>query len=298
MKIQDLIYFKHLADSSSFTKTAETFFVSQPSISLSLKRLEEEFNTKLITRDRSTRNFRLNSAGEILYKNADKIIDLISATKKEMDNIETHTVQLGFLPTIGGFYLPNLLPSMSKFITNLQLVEEESSEVMTDLLRENKLSVALSGSDSAKFKEPWIEQYLLDERPLQVCVAPNHPLAQETFVTAEMLANYSFISLGNGYTHHTIFERWAKANQIDPSQVAYTKEIQTAGSFIASGLSVGIMIDLLVKNRTDIVTIPFENAPKFYISLLVNKNAIVNSLQQEFNQTLIDIATHKKEPAS
>ncbi|GMA48181.1 LysR family transcriptional regulator [Tetragenococcus muriaticus] len=287
MKIQDLIYFKHLVDSASFTKTAETFFVSQPSISLTLKRLEEEFNVQLITRDRTSRNFQLRPEGEILYKNAGKIIDLLTATKQEMDNLETQTVQLGFLPTIGGFYLPKMLPTMSKFNSNLHLVEEESSEVMMNLLYENKLSIAISGTETPRFKEPWIEQYPIDKRPLQVCIAPNHPLAKEPFITSKMLTNYSFICLDKGYTHHAIFENWAKTNQINPNQVTYTKEIQTAGSFIASGLSVGIMIDLLVKNRTDIVTRPLKNAPQFYINLIVNKNAAVNPLQQKFNQTLI-----------
>lgn len=187
---------------------------------------------------------------------------------------------------------------MNKFISNLQLVEEESSEVMMDLLRENKLSVAISGDDSPQFKEAWLEQYLIDERPLQVCVAPNHPLAKESLITANMLSDYSFICLDKEYTHYAMFERWAKENQINSSQVAYTKEIQTAGSFISSGLSVGIMIDLLVKNRTDIVTIPLENAPKFYISLVVNKNAAINPLQQEFNQTLITIADRQAKQVS
>ncbi len=290
MKIQDLIYFKHLVESASFTKTAQAFYVSQPSISLSLKRLEDEFNTKLITRDRSKKSFHLEAAGEILYKNSGQVIDLLTATKKEMDNITTHTVQLGFLPTIGNAYLPRLLPSINKFISNLQLVEEESSKNMMKLLRENKLSIALSGSDSPELNESYLEQYLIDEYPLKVCVAADHPLAKQTFITAEMLSDYSFISLDKEYTHHAIFKRWAKENQISKQQIAYTKEIQTAGSFISSGLSVGIMIDLLVKNRTDIVSIPLENAPKFFINLVLNKNTDVNPLQEEFNQMLVDIA--------
>ncbi|GMG69669.1 LysR family transcriptional regulator [Tetragenococcus halophilus] len=297
MKIQDLVYFKHLVESSSFTKTAEAFYVSQPSISLSLKRLENEFNTKLITRDRSKRSFHLEAAGEILYKNSGKVIDLLTATKKEMANIETNTVQLGFLPTIGGAYLSDLLPSMNQFIANLQLVEEESSKIMMDLLHENKLSIAISGSDSPNVEETWLEQYLIDERPLQVCVAPNHPLAKESLVTAEMLSDYSFISLDEEYTHYAIFDHWAKNNQINSKQISYTKEIQTAGSFIASGISVGIMVDLLVKNRTDIISLPLENAPKFYINLIINKNAAINPLQKEFNQKLPDIAMQQSEEA-
>lgn len=55
------------------------------------------------------------------------------------------------------------------------------------------------------------------------------------------------------------------------------------------------MVDLLVKNRTDIISLPLENAQKFYINLIVNKNVAVNPLQKEFNQKLLDIAMQQSE---
>lgn len=287
MKLQDLVYFKHLAETSSFTKTAEAFFVSQPSISISLRRLEDEFETTLLNRDRSAKSFELTLAGEILYRNTINILDTLELTRKEIHDTEAQSVHLGFLPTIGGYFLPKLLPALADFIGSLKLVEEESSDAMLDLVREKKVSTAIVGSDQPKFHENWLEQTLISERYLSICVSPSHPLANEPLVDISMLKNVSFISLAKGYTHQRIFERWAKENGIDSSSVHYTEEIQTADSLIASGMMVGLMIDLLVRDRQDIVTVPLENAPKFYISLVSNSKAEQTPIQKRFNQTLM-----------
>lgn len=288
MKIQDLTYFKYLAEVSSFTKTAEAFYVSQPSISIALKRLEDEFNTRLITRNRSTRSFHLTTTGEILYKNAVDILNILNKTKNEMQNIVSEEVYLGFLPTIGGYYLPMLIPSMTSFAGSMSLVEEESSDSMLELLKEDTISIALVGSDQSTFNENWIEEYPIEKRPLKICVSKNHPLAGYNELDIDMVKNYSFISLDKGYTHQRIFNDWAGSNKINLSKVTYTKEIQTADSFISSGVSIGLMIDLLVRDRTDIITIPLKNAPSFYISLAVNSKVKISPLQQEFNQALIN----------
>lgn len=288
MKIQDLTYFKYLAEVSSFTKTAEAFYVSQPSISIALKRLEDEFNTKLISRNRSTRSFRLTTTGEILYKNSVNILNILDKTKNEMQNIESEKVYLGFLPTIGGHYLPMLMPSMTNFAASMKLVEEESSDSMLELLKEDKISIALIGSDQPIFGEQWIEEFPIEKRPLEICVSKNHPLAGYKELDIDIVKNYSFISLDKDYTHHRIFNDWAESNEINLSKVTYTKEIQTADSFISSGVSIGLMIDLLVRDRKDIITIPLKNAPIFYINLAVNSKIKISPLQKEFNQALIN----------
>jgi len=288
MKLQDLIYFKYLAEVSSFTKTAKAFYVSQPSISISLKRLEEEFNTKLITRNRSTKSFQLTSTGKILYENSSYIVNILKKTKKDIQSMESQNAYLGFLPTIGGYYLPILMSSMSDFTGSMKLIEEESSDSMLELLKENKFPIAIIGSDKPSFDEQWIKQYPIEKRPMQICVSKNHPLTKYNELDIDMIKEYPFISLDKGYTHQRIFNDWATNNGIDLSKVHYTQEIQTADSFISSGIAIGLMIDLLVRDRSDIVAIPLKNAPIFYISLAVNSKADISSLQTQFNQAIID----------
>jgi len=288
MKLQDLIYFKYLAEVSSFTKTAKDFYVSQPSISISLKRLEEDFNTKLITRNRSTKGFQLTSTGKILYENSTDILNILEKTRKDIQSIESQDVYLGFLPTIGGYYLPILMTSMTGFTGAMKLIEEESSDSMLELLKENKFPIAIIGSDKPSFDEQWIKQYPIEKKSLQICVSKNHPLTKYNELDIDTIKKYSFISLDKGYTHQRIFNDWAINNGIDLSKVHYTQEIQTADSFISSGIAIGLMIDLLVRDRSDIVTIPLKDAPTFYISLAVNSKAEVSPIQTQFNQALID----------
>lgn len=72
MKIQDLRYFIKLVDTRSYVQTANFFKVSQPAISSMVKRLEKDFDTKLITSENNV--FHLTTAGETLYRDGKKIL--------------------------------------------------------------------------------------------------------------------------------------------------------------------------------------------------------------------------------
>lgn len=286
MKLNDLMYFKYLAESQSFTKTAEKYFVSQPSISISLKRLEDEFNTTLVTRDRSTKSVELTEAGKILYHMSIELLSKIESTKNKIHNLESEIVYLGFLPTIGGHFLPKILPSLSNYVGSLKLVEEESSDAMFQLVADKKISCAIVGSDQSHFHEQWVTQIPIAEKELAIWVSPSHPLAKYNELDVSDLLDTPFVCLAKGYTHQRIFERWTKDNHID-LMVHYTDEIQTANSMIASGMSASLMIDLLVRDRPDIIKIPLKDAPKFYVSLIVNNFSEATDIQKEFNTKLI-----------
>lgn len=90
MKFQDLIYFVHLVDSKNFTHTANYFFVSQPSISMAVKRLENDLDTVLIKRNLSERTLELMPAGKILYHNAKEIISLKESAYNEIQSLKNH----------------------------------------------------------------------------------------------------------------------------------------------------------------------------------------------------------------
>lgn len=287
MKLQDLHYFKQLAETRSFTETAEAFYISQPSISIALKRLEGEFNTRLITRDRSSKSVELTKSGELLYKSSLDILDLVNKTKKDIHDLESKDVYLGFLPTIGGHFLPRLFPELTSYLGSLKFVEEESSDAMFEMVKTNQVSAAIVGSDVPHVKEKWLTQVRIAEKEMYVWVSHTHPLAKYKSVKAAMLKKTNFVTLAKGYTHQRIFEKWTDQHAIDVSNIHYTNEIQTANSMIASGMSAGLMIDLLVSDRKDLVKLPLKDPPKFYISLLINNEAEITSFQRQFNKSLI-----------
>lgn len=293
MKLQDLVYFKQLAETRSFTETAEAFYISQPSISIALKRLESEFNTRLITRDRSSKSVELTKSGELLYKNAIDILKLVDQTKKDIHNSETKDVYLGFLPTIGGHFLPELFTELTAYLGALRFIEEESSDAMLELVKSGQVSAAIVGSDVPHVSEKWLIQIPIAERDMHVWVSPQHPLAKYKQVKPAMLERTSFVTLAKGYTHQRIFEKWADDHAIDVSSIHYTNEIQTANSMIASGMTAGLMIDLLVSDRRGLVKIPLKNPPKFYISLIINDRVDITPFQKHFNNSLIKAVQDK-----
>lgn len=290
MNLQDLVYFNHLAKTLSFTATAKHFYVSQPSISMALKRLEKELDTVLIDRKRIHKNLHLTETGEILLKHSTQILTTIDTISEEIHDLKNEVVYFGFLPTIGGRFMTQFMPRLGKFSSSMKLIEEESSDVMYDLVQKGQVPLAIIGSDVASFEDSNILQIPLKQEEMALWVSPDNPLAQKAVVTAADIQNELFVSLTQGYTHERIFEEWTKSNHIEQPQTLYTKEIQTALSIASSTNMLAFMSDILVKDRPGLVRVPIENAPKFYISLIVNNN-LKNAtyFQKEFNEKMIEL---------
>lgn len=289
MNLQDLVYFHHLADSLSFTATANHFFISQPSISMALKRLESELETTLIDRRKTLKKMHLTPTGELLRQGANDIIETLEATQQAIRDIQLETVYYGFLPTIGGYFLPKILPKIDRFTKSLKFIEEESSDIMLKLVLQEKVPIAILGHDTPYILHNRIKQVFLKEEELALWVSENHPFAKKKSVHPEEVKDQVFISLSEGYTHQRIFAKWALENQIIEPNIVYAKEIKTVLSIAASTQMIAFMTDILVDDRANLVKVPLENAPKFYVSLILNSEAEHSYVQQEFNQAVLDI---------
>lgn len=288
MNLQDLVYFKHLAQSLSFTDTAEHFFVSQPSISIALKRLETELDATLVDRRKTLKQIQITPAGKILYEHATEALDILGATKQAIHDLEEENVYYGFLPTIGGHFLPKIMPKLSRFTKSIIFVEEESSDIMLEQVQQEKVPIAILGHETPYIQDNKIKQMRILDLEMALWVSPNHPLAGKKAVTIEDIQEEIFISLSEGYTHQRIFEQWAQRNHIPEPNIVYAKEIQTVHSIAASTQMVAFMSDIIVGENSGLVKVTLEKAPKFYISLILNMETENSFIQQEFNQTLMD----------
>ncbi|HLR92561.1 MAG TPA: LysR family transcriptional regulator [Atopostipes sp.] len=288
MKLQDLIYFNHLAESLSFTETAEHFYVSQPSISTALKRLETELDTLLIDRRKTLKQIKLTPSGKLLYDNAKKALNILDATKQEIQDLEQETVYYGFLPTIGGYFLPKIMPNLKRYTSSIKFVEEESSDIMLDHIRNEKVPIAILGHTSPHIPDNKMKQLRIKEEEMALWVARDHRLAGRKVVDIEELRDEVFISLSEGYTHQRIFEQWARRSQIAEPNIVYAKEIKTVHSIASSTQMVAFMSDIIVGENDQLVRVPLKSAPKFYISLILNAEAEHSYIQQQFNEAVID----------
>lgn len=283
MNIKDLRYYIYLADSLSFTKTAEKFQVSQPSISIALKRLEDSFETTLIQRNRSAQNIQMTKSGELLYETAHQILDLLEETQHSISKSKSLTVSLGLLPGMGNIFLPRLMDVVSKYVDKIIFLEESTSETMIDKLDNFQTPIAIIAHSEETIPARWIEQHVIEEQSLAAYVSPNHPLAKEKEIQLKDLAEHNIIGMMNEFVHGQVFAKALTESSLALSLLHQTHDVQTMMTLTESGLYVGVMSDIFAKG-SKLKKVPIVNAPTIYLSLIINKEMAITEMQAEFNE--------------
>ncbi len=147
--LRQLEYFVAVAERLSFSKAAESCFVSQPSLSAQIAQLEATLGVKLFERDR--RGVRPTAAGEALLAGAQETLaccDRFGQLAKSFGAPLTGPLRLGVIPTIGPYLLPKVLPSVSRSCPELRLfLREDTTARLLEQLAEGRLDLLLLAID-------------------------------------------------------------------------------------------------------------------------------------------------------
>lgn len=145
MNLRDLRYLVALADHRHFGRAAAASFVSQPTLSTQLKKLEDELGMPLI--ERSPRNVMLTAVGEAVAARARLILreaDEIKAIARRAKDPESGTVRIGIFPTLGPYLLPHVVPNIVTRFPRLELIlVEEKTEVVLRKLHDGELDAGI-----------------------------------------------------------------------------------------------------------------------------------------------------------
>ncbi len=181
MNLRDLAYLVALAEHRHFGRAAEACFVSQPTLSTQLKKLERELGVELI--ERSSRQVVLTDTGRQVVERARIVLDeeqRIRAIAARAHDPRSGSIRLGLFPTLGPYLLPHVVPELHRRLPNLEvlLVEEKSDELL-ERLRNGRLDVAVLAmpvADDQLHLEPlFAEDFLLAvhiDDPLAAAVEP------------------------------------------------------------------------------------------------------------------------------
>ena len=145
MNLRDLRYLVAGADHRHFGKAAEACFVSQPTLSTQIKKLERELGVELI--ERTPRQVMLTAPGERVVERARIVLaeaDSIRRIAQQANDPESGTVRLGLFPTIAPYLLPHVVPQLRDRFPKLELLlVEEKTEVILERLRDGKLDTGV-----------------------------------------------------------------------------------------------------------------------------------------------------------
>ncbi|WP_148358666.1 LysR family transcriptional regulator [Peribacillus simplex] len=210
--------FVTLVEVKNFTKTAEILLMSQPSVSLHIKKLEEEFQTKLFLR--SPKFLKVTLTGEILYDRAKQMITIYEQTRQDIqehDRSIKGELKIGASFTIGEYILPSLLIDLQEDYPELELqVVIGNTEEIVQAVRLYKVDIGLIEGQTNE-KELSVHPFMQDE--LFIVSSNNHELANIDEVEITDLHDQAWVTreVGSGtreYLNHVIRSNGLKIKSI------------------------------------------------------------------------------------
>src|SRR5271165_2155289 len=177
MNLKDLKYLVALADTGHFGKAAERTFVSQPTLSAQLKKLEQFLGVKLV--ERQPKNVQLTEVGRQVVVRARRMLEegeqIIALARNNTDPLAGQ-LKVALIPTIGPYLLPRVMRKLRKALPGLRLMlYEYQTEPLLKRLRDGEIDVGIL---ALPISQDGMESQKLYEEAFTVAVPNNHPLSE------------------------------------------------------------------------------------------------------------------------
>jgi len=144
MNIRDLKYLISLSKHQNFAKSALESNVSQPALSMQIKKLEDELGIKIFERDKQ--NFLITKTGEKIIEKAKQIILLSEEIKKIAKNAHdpfANEIHIGAFPTLASYFFPKIINKINRKFKDLKIfLVEEKSEILIKKLQDGEIDIA------------------------------------------------------------------------------------------------------------------------------------------------------------
>ena len=198
MTLTELRYIVAVAREKHFGRAAEACFVSQPTLSVAIKKLEDELEVKLF--ERGANEITVTPLGEEIVRQAQTVIEGaagIKETAKRGKDPVSGPLRLGVIYTIGPYLLPDLVRQAIDRVPQMPLMLQENfTAKLLDMLRTGELDCAIMAEP---FPDTGLAVAPLYDEPFKVAVPKTHPLAKRKQVSAEELKQETMLLLGTGH---------------------------------------------------------------------------------------------------
>lgn len=244
MTLTELKYVLAVTRERHFGHAAAACFVSQPTLSVAIKKLEEELGVLLFERGGGG-EITVTPAGERVAEQAarifelvDGIKDLAAAARDELDG----PLRLGAIYTIAPYLLPSLIPEMHRRAPNMPLLLEENyTRVLTEKLRRGEIDAMIIATP---VEEPGLVALPLYDEPFLVALPSGHPWAKKKALGSADLESENLLLLGSGHCFRDQVLQACPALNRSASGLAKTLEsssLETIRHMVASGVGMTVL---------------------------------------------------------
>ena len=265
MTLTELRYIVAVARERHFGRAAEACFVSQPTLSVAIKKLEEELDVKLF--ERGSNEVSVTPLGEEIVRQAQSVIEQAAGIKeiaKRGKDPVSGPLRLGVIYTIGPYLLPDLVRQAIDRVPQMPLVLQENFTVkLLDMLRTGELDAAIMAEP---FPDTGLAVAPLYDEPFMVALPKTHALAQRKRISAEELKRETMLLLGTGHCFRDhvleVCPEYARFSS-DAEGIRKSFEgssLETIKYMVASGMGVTVVPQLSVPKdqQSHVAYVPFS----------------------------------------
>jgi LysR family transcriptional regulator, hydrogen peroxide-inducible genes activator len=264
MTLSELRFVVSVAQEKNFRRAAAKSFVSQPALSLAIKKIENELGVLIFERNRmgislTTVGEKIVNQAQIVLEEVDKI-KTISLVERNTQQVE---VKIGLIYSIAPYLLPSIIPLVKN--SSPEIILEAEEDITTNLVKkldEGSIDAAII---ALPFDVPGIETQPLYDEPFKVLIPTKHPWNNKQKINAKDLKNEKILLLDN--THcFSMQVREACPGISDKAEVQAGTSLETIRNMVASNLGISILPQSATANNysNDLINIlPFESPIPF-----------------------------------
>jgi LysR family hydrogen peroxide-inducible transcriptional activator len=260
LKLKDLRYLVAVADARHFGRAAERCFVSQPTLSTQLKKLEDYLGVQLI--ERQPKRVALTAAGEEIVARARRILD---ASDEVVTLARTHrdplagALRIAMLPTIGPYLLPGVAREIRKALPRLDLrLYEYTTAAMLTKLRAGEIDLGIL---ALPVDLDGLEARELYEEAFTVAVPANHPLAKRTALRVQDIQDETLLLLEDGHCLRDQALALCSRVGVHEKQDFRATSLETLRQMVATGAGITLLPELATlgayRHARGVAVVPF-----------------------------------------
>ncbi len=246
MNLKDLKYLVALADTGHFGKAAARSFVSQPTLSAQLKKLEEYLGVKLV--ERQPKNVQLTEVGKQVVIRARRMLDdgdeIVALARSNTDPF-AGKLKVALIPTIGPYLLPRVMPKIRKALPQLGLMlYEYQTEPLLKRLRDGEIDMGIIALPVA---QDGLESQELYEEAFTVALPTNHVLAERSSIKPADLKGHTLLLLEDGHCMRDQALEVCSRVEVREAEDYRATSLETLRQMVVAGLGITLLPELAVE---------------------------------------------------
>ncbi|NMD98026.1 LysR family transcriptional regulator [Selenomonas bovis] len=281
MELRQLEYFQMASRLRNITRAAERLRVSQPNITVAIKKLEAELGIQLF--DRSQKQLALTPEGAVFLNRIELALRNIQDAVLEVNDykqLQKGTIKIGIPPMMGAYLFPKIFSSFQKKYSHLDIyLHEEGSMSIREQLERDELDFGIIIISGASHN---LQLLPMTTSQIVACVPAGSPLADKERLTKDDIATANVIMLKEGsFLRQTILGK-LKEQSITPNIVLESNQVVTIKGLVASGVGISFLLDMVLEDAPGVKAIPLEEPLFVDVGLAWKKDRYISKAAQSF----------------